>query len=510
MRIRVAYIALCVAAVVACSRSQVAEQSQGATPAPGQVTHIIFVVQENRTFDNIFGGPSPFPSADAVKSGFTINGSPRPLQKIELEDVADPDNYYPQWYTACNPTTPPPFRMGSPPPCRMNGFSANAVPSPGYTPPVGIEKIYSYVDYSETKPYWDIAKAYTLGDHFFMGHNSESYTAHQYIFSAQSNHVVDSPSYPPSTDCGMYYDYCAYTPWGCDSPNGTKTYILNPVNGRRSPTATGPPPCFGPSAPPPNQNVMYYSLADLVNRRGGLTWRLYAHSQCSNINGLDVNGSIRYSKSWPSKPIMSGCHDNESATNPTPVDTANFRAPQDTFLTDITDGHGLANVTWILPGPITSDHPGIPYGYCGPWWVAKIVDAVGKSSYWNSTIIFIFWDDWGGFYDHVTPYVVRDQEGPGFRVPLLVVSPFAKPGYIAKTNTEFATLIKFTENIFGLGSLGKADTSPYLNNLDQFFDFGTTRKFVPIGIPNYLVCNSGVKRSALHRTRSRWLQMIGE
>jgi phospholipase C len=509
MNPRLAFVAVGLAAAVACSKGQATHSNDPPVQAsPGQIQHIIFVVQENRTFDNIFGGPSPFPGAEAARSGLTVNGSPRPLEKIALEDSADPDNYYQQWYTACNPSTPPPFTVGSPAPCRMNGFNVNASPSPGYTPPVATSKIYSYVDYSESKPYWDIAKAYTMGDHFFMGHNSESYTAHQYIFSAQSNNVVDEPLYPSSTNCDAYYDYCAYTPWGCDSPQGTKTYRLDPITGRKTPTATGPFPCFGPSAPPPNQTVKYYSLADLVSRKAGLTWRLYTHSLCSNINGLDVNSSVRYAKSWPTKPVMAGCHDHESARSPTPVDTANFRAPQDAFLTDINDAHGLATVTWILPGPLTSDHPGVPDGYCGPWWVAKIVDAVGKSKYWNSTAVFIFWDDWGGFYDHVRPYVVRDQEGPGFRVPFLVVSPFAKPGYIAKTNIEFATLIKFVETTFGLGSLGATDASPYLNNLSDVFDFSKSRGFTSIPIPDYYLCNYGVKRSASTKTRSRWLRMI--
>jgi phospholipase C len=509
MHPRFAFLAVAVAAAVACSKGQSARSPDPRAQASrGQIQHIIFVVQENRTFDNIFGGPSPFPSAEAARSGLTVNGSPRPLKKIALEDSADPDNYYQQWYTACNPSTPPPFTVGGPAPCRMNGFNVNASPSPGYTPPAATSKIYSYVDYSESKPYWDIARAYTMGDHFFMGHNSESYTAHQYIFSAQSNNVVDEPLYPSSTNCGAYYDYCAYTPWGCDSPQGTKTYRLDPITGRKTPTATGPFPCFGPSAPPPNQTVKYYSLADLVSRKAGLTWRLYAHSLCSNINGLDVNSSVRYAKSWPSKPVMSGCHDNESARSPTPVDTANFRAPQDAFLTDIGDSHGLATVTWILPGPLTSDHPGVPDGYCGPWWVAKIVDAVGKSKYWNSTVVFIFWDDWGGFYDHVRPYVVRDQEGPGFRVPFLVVSPYAKPGYITKTNIEFATLIKFVESTFGLGSLDATDATPYLNNLNDIFDFSKSRSFTSIPIPDYYLCNYGNKRAASSANHSRWLRMI--
>ena len=81
------------------------------------------------------------------------------------------------------------------------------------------------------------------------------------------------------------------------------------------------------------------------------------------------------------------------------------------------------------------------------------------------------------------PYVVRDQAGPGFRVPLLVVSPYAQRGVVAHTNVEFATLLKFTETTFGLGSLGATDTSPYLNNLNAFFNFSAPKPFVKISNP---------------------------
>jgi phospholipase C len=151
----------------------------------------------------------------------------------------------------------------------------------------------------------------------------------------------------------------------------------------------------------------------------------------------------------------------------------------------------------------------VPYGYCGPWWVANIVDAVGKSKYWGSTAIFIFWDDWGGFYDHVSPYVVRDRAAPGFRVPLLVVSPYAKRAHVAHTPGEFGTLLKFTETALGLGSLGTTDASPYAGNLDDYFDWNNPQPFVTISPSNYSLCNSGsAMTNRLDPESSRWLRMI--
>lgn len=485
----------------------------GALTLPaGKIKHIVFIVQENRTFDNLFGGPRPFPDATAAGEGRTSDGKQIKFSEIDLASFAgteDPDNYHRDWMWACNPphkpppTTPP----GDPSPCRMDGFNIAATPSPGYTPPASVKTIYSYVNYDDTIPYRDIAKAYSLGDHFFMGHNSESYTAHQYIFSGQSNNVVDPPDYHKKPSfCSFYYDYCAFTPWGCDAPDGTTTYTLDHETGVESKDPTGPFPCFGLNGP--HTKVKYPSLAERVNE-AGLTWRLYAHSLCQDLNPLDVNADIRYDTSiWPKKPDMATCHDREGVWS-TAVDTKNFRMPEYTLFDDVKDPHHeLANVTWILPGLLTSDHPGVPFGWCGPSWVAKLVNAIGRSKYWDSTVIFVFWDDWGGYYDHVKPYVVRDAAGPGFRVPLLVVSPYAKRMHVAHTEIEFATLLKFTEDTFGLRSLGATDASPYLHDLDDFFQ-SEPHPFASINPREPTSCKIlDVKRRSAGR--SRWLHMIDD
>jgi phospholipase C len=114
----------------------------------------------------------------------------------------------------------------------------------------------------------------------------------------------------------------------------------------------------------------------------------------------------------------------------------------------------------------------------GPNWVASVVDANGNGPDWDSTAIFITWDDCG-YYDHVPPCVVRDAAGVGFRVPLMIVSPYTKPGCMLKANTEFGTLLKFTEDTFNLGSLGTkaVDQSPFINNLSECFDWTHKNKF---------------------------------
>jgi phospholipase C len=518
MRLRGFWLGLMVAVVlVGCFKSpsgpalpalETLGRSRRATLLSGKITHVVFIVQENRTFDNIFGGPKPFPEATATDSGKAGEQSIR-LHQINLAYYAageDPDNYHRDWVWACDPphTPPPTSSPGSESTCRMDGFMVAATPSPGYTPPASVKTIYSYVDYDDTKPYWEIAQKYTLGDHFFMGHNSESYTAHQYIFSAQSNNVVDPPDYHKDPGfCGFFYDYCAFTPWGCDAPSGTTTFFLDPNTGEESKTPTGPFPCFGPGGP--NPRVRYPSLADRIDEKG-LTWRLYAHSLCQDINPLDVNATIRYSYRWPSAPDMARCHSHEGVFS-TKVDTKNFRMPEYSFFDDMANPkRDFANVTWILPGLLTSDHPGVPFGWCGPSWVAKIVNAIGRSKYWDSTVVFVLWDDWGGFYDHVKPYVVRDAAGPGFRVPLLVVSPYAKRKTVAHTEIEFATLLKFTEETLGLRSLGATDDSSYLHDLDNFFQ-AKPEPFESINPREPISCKvlpDKIKPSS----NSRWARMI--
>jgi phospholipase C len=105
-----------------------------------------------------------------------------------------------------------------------------------------------------------------------------------------------------------------------------------------------------------------------------------------------------------------------------------------------------------------------------PSWVASIVDALGAGSYWNSTAVIVIWDDWGGWFDHVKPTIYNSYE-VGMRVPMIVVSPYAKPGYVSHVNYEFGSILKFVEETFGLGSLGTTDVRA--NDLSDCFNFGS-------------------------------------
>jgi phospholipase C len=149
-----------------------------------------------------------------------------------------------------------------------------------------------------------------------------------------------------------------------------------------------------------------------------------------------------------------------------PSDWARVVTPETTIFGDIAAGK-LANVTWVIPSGRNSDHPGAGSN-TGPSWVASIANAIGASNYWGSTAIFVTWDDWGGVYDHVPPPILGSYE-LGFRVPLIVVSPYAKPGYVSHRQHEFGSVLHFVEDVWGLGSLGYTDARA--DNLSDFFDF---------------------------------------
>ncbi len=280
---------------------------------------------------------------------------------------------------------------------------------------------YSYVPELEIEAYWILAKRYVLADRMFQSNTGPSYAAHEYMIAGQSANVTENPN---------------SANWGCDAEPGTTAPLLGP-NGTDLP---GIFPCFD-----------YLTAGDLLDEKG-VTWRYYAPpSGDSNsiVSAYDAIRHIRYGKDW----------------------NGNVISPQTQVLVDIQQGE-LAQVTWIIPDWTHSDHPGS--GNEGPDWVASIVNTIGNSQYWNSTAIFITWDDWGGWYDHVDPPKV-DAMGPGFRVPLIVVSPYAKHGYISHVAHESSGLIAFIEHNFDLGNLGARDAGA-----DAFADcFDYTQKPQP-------------------------------
>jgi len=385
--------ALCLAAGVAgCGASLALIPSppvpvSTVSPIPGSpIQHIVVIMQENRSFDNLFNG---FPGADTVQSGMS-NGVAIPLQPVSLGDSRDLTHSHTQWWKDWNNG-------------QMDGFAQSGSMLP-----------YSYVPESDVEAYWTLAKQFVIGDRMFQSNTGPSFVAHQYMIAGQSGNVAENPT---------------GSVWGCDADPGTTAAMLGP-NGTELP---GVFPCFD-----------YQTVADLLDEKG-VTWRYYAPASGDSfyiLSAYQAIRHIRYGNDW----------------------NDNVISPQNRVLTDIAHGE-LAQVTWIVPDFAHSDHPGS--GSEGPDWVASIINAIGKSQYWDSTAIFIAWDDWGGWYDHVDPPKV-DAMGPGFRVPLLIVSPYSKHGYVSHHFHEASGFIAFIEHNFNLGTLGARDagTDAYLDCFD--------------------------------------------
>ena len=289
---------------------------------------------------------------------------------------------------------------------------------------------YAYVPQGETVPIWTLAKEYTLGDRMFQSNTGPSFVAHQYLIAGQSDNTDENPNGQEVTGI-----------WGCDAPAGTTVALLGP-NGTDLP---GIFPCFD-----------YQTMADLLDAKG-VSWRYYAPAILQGWDAYDAIRHIRYSTDW----------------------TTDVVAPNTKVLTDVASG-SLAQMTWVIPDFKYSDHAGAGATAEGPDWVANVVNAIGESQFWDSTAILIAWDDWGGWYDHVDPQQV-DPMGLGFRVPLIVVSPWARHGYISHTQHEFGSFLHFTEEVFTLPSLGTRDAIS--DDLSDCFDFTQTPEtFVPVPV----------------------------
>jgi phospholipase C len=281
--------------------------------------------------------------------------------------------------------------------CKMDGFDLESG---------GKKKAYDYVPQAEVQPLFDIASQNVLDDEMFQSHVDGSFVAHQYLIAAQAESAVNYPS----------------AQWGCGGPPGE---VVSTITQQRTigPTES---PCFD-----------YQTLGDELDN-AGLSWRFYAPQ-------IGKPGDL-----WSAYRAISHIYNGPDWKN----DVIN---PETQFLTDVTNPTNpyLADVTWITPDYKNSDHPGSKSA-TGPQWVASVVNAVGASTFWSSTVVFVLWDDWGGFYDPVAPQYL-DYDGLGFRVPMLCASPYAIAGTVNHTPLEFGSILRFVENNWSLPQLAASD-----------------------------------------------------
>jgi phospholipase C len=378
-------------------------------PAPAKqgkyFKHIVILIQENRTFDNLF---ATFPGADGATSGKTHDGTMR-LRPADLESPISPNNGHSFWLRDYNHG-------------RMNGF--DSVPPDGY--------VYQYVRPSQIRPYWDLAEQYVLSDHMFQTQGSGSFTAHQDLIRGDTaiNGTFALIDFPTGG---------ADQPWGCDSSPGTTTSLVTAENDWKQYKNAGPFPC-----------LTYRTLRDTLDAKS-LSWRYYAPAVGKSFGGnlwnaFDAIKAVRYGPQW----------------------STNEANPETRVFTDIARDT-LPCVSWVVPDYQNSDHPG-DSSDTGPSWVAQVVNAIGESPAWKSTAIVVVWDDWGGWYDHVAPPGPLRYGGLGFRVPAIVVSPYAKSGYVSHKDYEFGSIVKFVEANWSLPSLGTTDKTS-ASFISDFFNF---------------------------------------
>jgi phospholipase C len=385
-----------------------------------------------------------YPGATTQSYGYDASGHKIVLRAQNLAELWDIDHFSPAFFAACDGKGKLPGTR-----CKMDGWDHELK-----TPLAPKHAPYAYVPEAQVDPYWKMAKQYVLADKMFASNLDGSFIAHQYVVAAYASRAVDSPG----------------GSWGCEGGSGDTIRTLTSSRTYGSST----PACFG--------NLTIGNEADTA----AVSWKFYTGA----VNG---NGGI-----WSSYQADSDIYNGPDWTS----DVIN---PPSQFLTDIASGK-LANITWITPTYENSDHPGLNASG-GPGWVASIVNAVGGSSFWKTTAIFIMWDDWGGLYDPVPP-PFKDYDGLGFRVPLLAISPYAKRDYVTHVQYETASVLRFIEDTFRLQPLAASDERANDPATDAFDYSQQPRKFKKFagGRPNAY----WIMRDRTSRQHGKPVSIIGD
>src|SRR5579859_5029159 len=351
----------------------------------GPIRHIVFLIRENRSYDNMFG---LFPGGDGASSGELPN------ERVVRLGVSPDHTLFDISHAGGAAVTA--IHNGS-----MDGFSL----LPGA---IQDGKVISMTQFRESQipNYWAYAKHFTLDDHFFSTIAGPSFPNHIVTIAATSNNTDDNPILNSRHS------------WGCDAGKYTRVDAVNPNTGQHYFIK----PCF---------NIP--TLVDEL-QRAHVSWKYYAPGAYNSgyiWSALDSISHIRYSSLWKTN-VQS--------------DT--------TFIKDVRTGR-LPAVIWLVNNEEESDHP--PHSICvGENWAVQQLDALMRSPRWGSTVVFMTWDDFGGFYDHVPPphfnYIAY---GP--RVPTIVISPYARAHYIDHLLYDYTSILRYIEDQYHLAPLSVYD-----------------------------------------------------
>jgi phospholipase C len=351
---------------------------------PSPIQHTVFIIKENRTFDNYFGR---FPSAAGTTTGVTSTGQVVPLSSM-------PDSYA---GNLCNGWA-----------CAVQAFD-NGKMDKFDLATGGTLDAYTQMAEQGIPNYWAYARRFALADHYFTSVHGPSLPNHLFTMAAQSGGVITNvDNSTAGTNC-----------YG--SSSGTVSVIDDNGN------ITQQSPCFD-----------FQTLPDLLNN-AGISWTYYG----------EQGGILSVIRHIANSPVLKA-HTAEPAQ----------------FLSDAANGK-LPAMSWILPPAGTSEHP--PESACtGENWTVELLNAIMQGPDWKTTAIFLAWDDFGGLYDHLPPPQL-DRLGLGPRAPLLVISPFARRGYVSHTVYEQSSILKFVERRYHLQPLAARDRAA--SDLLDSFDF---------------------------------------
>jgi phospholipase C len=381
-----------------------------------KIRNVVFIVKENRTFDNLFGR---FPGADGATTGRTCDGHVIPLGQAQ-DDSPGANHSFLSAITAID---------GG----KMDCFDALD----------GGRKFETYVQYApdQIPNYYRYARRFTLGDRFFSSEYGPTFVEHFWIVASQSDRYVDNER-PLEGQGGTDGEIGGY----CDDPS-ERVWSFPKM------TAAERDSVFGLEDVADVDQIErtfierwpchdVRTMPDLL-RAAGLSWKYYTEPSAY----YDVLRAIPHIRRGP---MWSRVVD------------------QSTFIPDVKVGR-MPTVSWVLPPTPVSDHPDLGTLCNGENWTVRMVNAIMQSPDWKHTAVFITWDDFGGFYDHVPPPHV-DLYGYGPRAPLLVLSPYAKPGFVFHETSDFSSVLRFMEVLYGLPSLTDRDRGA--NDLLNAFDFG--------------------------------------
>jgi len=477
-----------------------------------QVQHVIVVVQENRTPTNLFQEDTTLVpnGAHIVNQGY-CGKQVFSLQPDNLYTCYDPGHGHGSWATMWKNGT-----MSGACDISVGGISNSCrptlncpIPSYQYCPQMTFV-LNTQWDYNPPysgilDPYFQIANQGGFANYMFQTNQGPSFPAHQFLLSGTSAPISFSNDNPPQCYDGQNYYNCYewfdaenvnYPSGDSDKDNGCiadSGATASQISPERLESLPQNPLGFAPGFP----CYDHPTLIDLLdNPNPQITWKYYARSNIGLWTAPNaINRICQTSGAGGTCTGPAFTHNPPNVVLPNSTGYPNDAAP---ILTDIQNCN-LPQVSWVIPDGNWSDHAasGQP-GDGGPSWVAAIVNAISQdktcelgNGYWSDTVTLITWDDWGGYYDDVAPpdCIVSPCSGYsnktggqyvyGFRVPLLVVGAYAKPGYIsgahvfppncAPPNTychDFGSILNFIEYAFGTGGNSLGEISPLYHYAD--------------------------------------------